>query len=154
MSSHNKDVIILFLVSSIINYYIPVPSIGFNLSKRYSFLNRLYLAIFSAFIITLTDLVLHRDDFSKNAFLIWIMILTMGAVIFYYFIANQLFVDDMEYINTMKENHEIDLNISTHFINHPNITNDGKDLAKKIIDNRNDELHKIENVITQKKINK
>jgi hypothetical protein len=144
-SSTDKTFILLFL-TILINYYTPIPYIGFDFSRRHNVLNRLYLSLFSAFIIVLTDIIINRSDFSTRTLGIWILLLILGIVVCYYFIANQIFIDEKEYLLTMKENHIMDLHITENILKHNKLDPDSKIYSSKIILNRNDELKNINEI--------
>ena len=146
MSSSSDKILILLFVTVFINYYTPIPYIGFDFSRRHNVLNRLYLSVFSAFIIVLTDVLIHRGEFSGNLLAIWILLLILGIVVCYYFIANQIFIDEKDYLLTMKENHLMDLHITETILKHDKLDPDGKKYSDKIISNRNDELNNISTI--------
>jgi hypothetical protein len=145
MSSSNKIVTLLFL-TILINYNTPLPYIGFDFSRRHNILNRLYLSIFSSFIIVLTDVLINYEEFSKKLLATWILILLLGIVVCYYFIANQIFIDEKDYLLTMKENHIMDLHITNSILRDNKLDSDGDLYSKSIIENRNNELKKIDDI--------
>ena len=61
MNSSTHKILILLFFTVLINYYTPLPHIGFDFSRNYNILNRLYLSFFSAFIIVLTDVLINQS---------------------------------------------------------------------------------------------
>lgn len=145
----SNSAIILLTIGTIINYYTPTPTIGFEFNKSHSVINKLYTSLFFSFIVVLTDVILHRNEYSKNGFIIWILITLIGTCVTYYLIANQIFVDEIEYAYTMKENHIQDLKISENVLTHHTLSNDGINIANNIISNRKKELSDIDNLINK-----
>lgn len=152
MSSSSDKTLILLLLTVLINYYTPIPYIGFDFSRRHNVLNRLYLSVFSAFIIVLTDIFINRGEFSTNILAIWILLLTLGIVVCYYFIANQIFINEKDYLLTMKENHIMDLHITESILRDNKLDEDSKTYSSKIISNRNDEINNIDTIFSKKKL--
>lgn len=150
MSSSSDKIFILFFLTILINYYTPIPYIGFDFSRRHNVLNRLYLSIFSAFIIVLTDVLIHQKEFSGRTLAIWILLLILGIVVCYYFIANQIFIDEKDYLLTMKENHMMDLHITNSILKDDKLDAQGKNYSNKIIANRNDEMREIDAIVPKK----
>jgi len=150
MSSSSDKILILLFLTILINYYTPIPYVGFDFSRRHNVLNRLYLSIFSAFIIVLTDLLIHQGEFSGNLLAIWILLLILGIVVCYYFIANQIFISEKDYLLTMKENHMMDLHITNSILKENKLDTEGKIYSNKIIANRNDEMWDIDTILPKK----
>jgi len=149
MTSSNNTILLL-LLTIIINYYTPTPYIGLDFSINHNALNKLYLSIFSACIIVLTDVFLNKSNFSKNKFIIWLFILIFGIAIFYYLIANQIFITEKDYLLTMRENHIMDLHITNSLIKEGKLHSESKNYGNKIILNRNNEIKDIDNIINKK----
>lgn len=147
MISINKRIFILLIVTLLIHFYVPIPSTNFQLIKRYS-INKFYLSTYTSFIIVLTDVILNSDEFTNMSFLVWIFLLLLGISIIYYIIANQLFISEEQYILTMKENNEIDLNIVNAISKNTNLDEKGKTYTDKIKNNRLDEKKHLESLIT------
>ena len=147
MITKNKKTIILLIVTILINFYTPLPFNGFEFRKRRNFINRIYLSTFAAFIIVLTDVVLNIDEFDISIFIAWILFLASGIVISYYLIDNQIFVNEEEYLLTMKENHEIDLNMTNKIIQHKKLDDKGAEYTNIILKNRQDELQNINKIL-------
>jgi hypothetical protein len=150
MSSPINNILILLCVTTIINYNVPIPYIGFDFSTRHNFVNRLYLSLFSSFIIVLTDVLIHWNEFTSREFATLIIIFLVAISVIYYLIANQIFIGEKEYLLTMKENHEMDLHITNSVLKHKSISPDAITYGKKIISNRNDELTNIDNLLINK----
>jgi hypothetical protein len=151
MLSHNNKTIILLLITIFINYYTPLPFIGFEFTKRRNFINRLYMSVFIAFIVVLTDIILHKEEFSIIELFIWLLFLTFGIVGSYYLINNQIFVDENDFLLTLKENHEMDIHMTDKIIKNKILDNTGIDYANFIIKNRTNELVYNNNVLNNLK---
>lgn len=147
MNSVNHKTIILLIITIIVHFYIPLPFIGFNFDKKRSHLNRIYLALFTSFIIVLTDVILDKEEFTTKIFYSWIIMLILGISIFYYIISNQLFVSEEDYLLTMRENHEIDLHIAEAISKHEHLGEKGKIYTEHIKKNRIDELNHLNELI-------
>lgn len=152
MSLSTDKTLILLLLTVLINYYTPIPYIGFDFSRRHNVLNRLYLSVFSAFIIVLTDILINMGEFSTNTLAIWILLLMLGIVVCYYFIANQIFINEKDYLLTMKENHIMDLHITESILRDNKLDEESKLYSNKIISKRNDEIKNIDAIFSKKKL--
>lgn len=152
MTLSSYKALILLLLTVLINYYTPIPYIGFDFSRRHNVLNRLYLSVFSAFIIVLTDIFINAGEFSTNTLAIWILLLMLGIVVCYYFIANQIFINEKDYLLTMKENHIMDLHITESILRENRLDADSKTYSSKIISNRNNEINNIDTIFSKKKL--
>lgn len=150
MNSSTHKILILLFFTVLINYYTPLPHIGFDFSRNYNILNRLYLSFFSAFIIVLTDVLINQSQFSRKTLTIWILLLMLGIALCYYFIANQIFIDEKDYLSTMKENHVMDLHITNTIFKDNKLDSEAKKYSNKIISNRNDELKNIDEIFSKK----
>lgn len=135
MITINKKIFILLITTIIVHFYVPLPYSEFNFTKKKN-LNKLYIAIFTAFLIVFTDVILNIDEFTKESLALWILLLTLGITILYYIIAKQLFISEEQYFLTMKENNEIDLNIIEAIIQNLNLDERGKIYTEKIKNNR------------------
>ena len=149
MGSSSNKILVLLLLTIIINYYTPVPYIGFDFTKRNNVLNKLYLAIFSAFIIVLTEVLINQEEFSNKILATWLLLLILGIIIFYYFIANQIFINEKDYLLTMKENHIMDLHITNSILKDNKLDSNGKKYGAKILANRTDEIKNIDQILSQ-----
>lgn len=160
MSISNFNIIALLLATVAINYYTPVPYIGFNFTKKYNIINKLYFAFFSAFIIILTDILLNsnfnffnnnknNNEDDKKSFFIWIIILTSGIFIFYFLISKQLFIDQIDYLATMRENNIMDTYITNILINNKKIDNNANDYTLQLLKNREIELKHIDDILAK-----
>lgn len=147
MNSVNRKIIMLLIITLIVHYYLPLPFIGFNFNKKRNYLNRIYLATFTSFVIVLIDVIINKDEFNTEIFYIWLILLILGISVFYYIIANQLFVSEEDYLLTMKENHEIDLHIVEAISTHQNLDEKGKIYTERVRKNRNDELKYLNELI-------
>lgn len=147
MNSVNHKTIILLIITIIVHFYLPLPFIGFNFDKKRSYLNRIYLATFTSFIIVLTDVILDKEEFTTKIFYAWIIVLILGISIFYYIILNQFFVSEEDYLLTMRENHEIDLHIAEAISKHNSLGEKVKMYTEHIKKNRIDELKDLNELI-------
>lgn len=147
MNSINHKTISLLIITIIVHFFLPLPFIGFNFKKEKNYLNRIYLATFTSFVIVLVDVILNKNEFTKEIFYIWLFILLLGISIFYYIISNQLFVSEEDYLLTMKENHEIDLHLTEVISKHQNLDEKGKIYTEYIKKNRIDELNHLNQII-------
>ena len=147
MNSVNRKTIILLIITIIVHFYLPLPFIGFNFDKKRSYLNRIYLATFTSFVIVLIDLIINKDEFTTEIFYIWLILLILGISVFYYIISNQLFVSEDDYLLTMKENHKIDLHIIDAISKNKNLNEKGKVYTEHIKKNRIDELKHVNELI-------
>ena len=150
MISQNNKILILLLISILINYYTPVPYLGFDYSRRHSIINRLYLSIFSALIIILTEVIISKDELTTKSLAIWILLLILGISVCYYFIANQIFIGEHEYLLTMLENHKMDVHITNSVLKNDKLDLEALEYSKKIIFARNEELKNIRELLSKK----
>ena len=147
MNSINRKTIILLIITIIVHFYLPLPFIGFNFDRKRNYLNRIYLAIFTSFIIVLIDIIINNNEFTTTIFYVWLILLILGISVFYYIISNQLFVSEEDYLLTMKENHEIDLHIVEAISKHKNLDEKGKIYTEHVKNNRIDELNHLDKLI-------
>jgi hypothetical protein len=147
MNSINRKTIILVIITIIVHFYLPLPFIGFNFDRKRNYLNRIYLAIFTSFIIVLIDIIINNNEFTTTIFYVWLILLILGISVFYYIISNQLFVSEEDYLLTMKENHEIDLHIVEAISKHQNLDEKGKIYTEHVKNNRIDELNHLDKLI-------
>jgi len=147
MNSINRKTIILLIITIIVHFYLPLPFIGFNFDRKRNYLNRIYLAIFTSFIIVLIDIIINNNEFTTTIFYVWLILLILGISVFYYIISNQLFVSEEDYLLTMKENHEIDLHIVEAISKHQNLDEKGKIYTEHVKNNRIDELNHLDKLI-------
>jgi hypothetical protein len=97
----------------------------------------------------LTDVIIHKDEFSGNLLATWILLLMLGIVVCYYFIANQLFIDEKDYLLTMKENHIMDQHITNTILKDNKLNAEGKLYSNKIMLNRTDEMNDIDKIFSK-----
>jgi len=147
MNSINRKTIILVIITIIVHFYLPLPFIGFNFDRKRNYLNRIYLAIFTSFIIVLIDIIINNNEFTTTIFYVWLILLILGISVFYYIISNQLFVSEDDYLLTMKENHEIDLHIIDAISKNQNLDEKGKIYTEHVKNNRIDELNHLDKLI-------
>jgi len=147
MNSVNRKTIILLIITLIVHFYLPLPFIGFNFDRKRNYLNRIYLATFTSFIIVLIDIIINNNEFTSTMFYIWLILLLLGISVFYYIISNQLFVSEDDYLLTMKENHEIDLHIIDAISKNQNLDEKGKIYTEHVKNNRIDELNHLDKLI-------
>jgi hypothetical protein len=146
----NNKIIILLCASVLINYFTPIPYIGFDFTRRHNFLNRLYLSLFSGFIIVLTDVFINTGNFTNVAFISWILFLTVGIITSYYFISNQILISETDYLLTMRENHLMYLHIEESISSHNIIKSDAKEYTTKIVSTRTNELENVNKILRHK----
>jgi hypothetical protein len=146
----NNKIIILLCATVLINYFTPIPYIGFDFTRRHNFLNRLYLSLFSGFIIVLTDVFINTGNFTNVAFISWILFLTVGIITSYYFISNQILISETDYLLTMRENHLMDLHIAESISSHNIIKSDAKEYTTKIVSTRTNELENVNKILRHK----
>ncbi len=147
MNSVNRKTIILLIITIIVHFYLPLPFIGFNFDRKRNYLNRIYLATFTSFIIVLIDIIINNNEFTTTIFYVWLILLILGISVFYYIISNQLFVSEDDYLLTMKENHEIDLHIIDAISKNQNLDEKGKIYTEHVKNNRIDELNHLDKLI-------
>lgn len=147
MNSVNRKTIILLIITLIVHFYLPLPFIGFNFDRKRNYLNRIYLATFTSFIIVLIDIIINNNEFTTTIFYVWLILLILGISVFYYIISNQLFVSEDDYLLTMKENHEIDLHIIDAISKNQNLDEKGKIYTEHVKNNRIDELNHLDKLI-------
>ena len=147
MFSQNYKIFLLLILSILINFYTPIPFYGFEIIKKRNFINRLYMSLFTGFIIVLTDIILNKDELTMIEFLVWLIFVSMGIIITYNLINNQIFVDEKEFLLTLKENHEMDIHMTNKLIKNQKLDKNGIDYANKIIKNRNEEIKYNENIL-------
>jgi hypothetical protein len=149
MGSPNQKIIILLIVTVIINYYTPIPYIGISFPRNH-YINRIYLALFSGFIIVLTDTIVHKEDLhdlQSKSFNFWLITLMGCIILTYYFISNQLFISQRDYLLTMKENHDMDVQITSTILKKNIFNKESEDYGKKVLANRNEELQSINKIL-------
>lgn len=147
MNSENLHIIILFVVTCLVTYYTPMPFCGFDTTFR---INKLYFVLYISLLVTLTDVILNRTHLIKYIFFTWLFILIIFISIIFYLIKEQKFVNDKSYLSTMVEMHELDIKMSEQMLEHPDTKNDTKEIIRKIIKNREDELNNINNLLSNK----
>jgi hypothetical protein len=147
MITPNEKIIALLIFTTVINFYTPVPYLGFNFSGQHSTVNRLSMATFAALVIGLTDIYIHFDDYPTHTLVIWTFVFILFISILYYVIEKQIFVSEHEYLLTMKENHIMDLHITQSILNHENLDDHGKKYGSKILSNREHEISLIDNIL-------
>jgi uncharacterized membrane protein YczE len=142
MLSRNNKTIFLLILTLFINFYRPSPffNIDFFGNRKRNIVNRLYLSLFTGFIIVLTDVILCYDDFTMKTLILWILFLVIGIITSYYMLNNQIFVNQDEFLLTLKENHEMDINITKQLVKKNKLDDLGLEYANSIINNRTNEL--------------
>lgn len=147
MKSENARVLILLVVTIIVTYFTPMPLLGFNIKNvRYN-TNKLYNVMYIAVIVTLTDIILNKEHFTTNSFVIWLFILILFTIFIYYLIEEQKFIDNEQYLLAMIENHEVDIEMSEKILNNNEINSKTREIVLDIIKNRNNELNSINTLL-------
>ena len=75
----------------------------------------------------------------------------LGIIVCYYFIVNQIFINEKDYLLTMKENHIMDLHIANALLKKNKLDSDAEKYSNKILVNRNDEIQNIDSIIKTNK---
>lgn len=151
MFSNNTKVLLLLILSTAINYYTPNPNVGFDFSGQQYTINRLSMAFFSALVIGITDIYIHREEFTTENLIILTFLFILFIGLTYYIIEAQLLTTEEEYLLTMKENHKMDLHISESILKKPDINSHGKKYSNNIISTRQEEITHIDKLLKNDK---
>ena len=147
MSSENSHIITLLLVTALVTYYTPIPMADFDILNVKFNTNKIYMVLFTSLIITLTDVLLNRGHFTTKNLIIWLVILIVGIIINFYLIQEQYFVTNASYLDTLLDNHKIDIAMGNKMLEHDKIDDDTKKVVNNIIKNRQDEVNDINNLL-------
>jgi hypothetical protein len=95
----------------------------------------------------LCGLLINHAKIPYDQFIVWLLVLTIGLIIFYWLITNQIYVSDNDYLKTVRENTDIKIMLSKKILLKENINHKTKELASFIIQNEENQLNKINEII-------
>jgi hypothetical protein len=131
-------IIIMFLSSFIIQYFL-MPAIMVN---KYSYitnsLGKVYMSIIMGLFMVLIEVMMHDHQYSVFSSY-WYISLFLMLGIFTYLYRKQTYIDDKQYIEGMIEHHSMALLTSEEILKKTDNYETAK-LAKNIIQNQTDEL--------------
>jgi hypothetical protein len=144
------ELILVTIGSALVINLIKMPILYKDFSKFNFNIYKIYDILVVAFSISLCGLLLNHSKIPYDQFIVWVLILTVGLVIFYFLITNQVYVGDNDYLKIIRENSDINVMLSKKILEKPHISNETKDLANFIIKNHEYELNKINELMKNK----
>jgi len=145
------EIILITIGSALVINLIKLPIIYKDFSKFNFNIYKLYDMLVVAFSISLCGLLINHSRIPYDQFIVWVLVLTVGLVIFYFLITNQVYVGDNDYLKIIRENADINVMLSKKILTKPHISNETKELANFIIQNEEYELNKINELMNKKK---
>ena len=133
-----NSIIIMFISSFIIQYFI-MPPIMVN-NKRYitNNIGKVYMATFMGLFMVLLQIMMHDHQYGVLS-LNWYAILAALLVLFIYLYRNQIAINDKQYLEGMIEHHSMALFTSDEILKKTDNYDIAK-LAKNIKSQQTDEL--------------
>ena len=142
-----SEIIIITIGSALVINLIKLPILYKDFYKFNFNIYKLYDILVVAFSISLCGLLANHAKIPYNQFIVWLLVLTIGLIIFYWLITNQVYVSDNDYLKTVRENTDINIMLSKKILEKKDIDSETKELANFIIKNQGNELNKINNLI-------
>jgi hypothetical protein len=142
-----SEIIIITIGSALVINLIKLPILYKDFSKFNFNIFKLYDVLVVAFSISLCGLLLNHAKIPYDQFIMWLLVLTIGLIIFYWLITNQVYVSDNDYLKTVRENSDINIMLSKKILLKENINHKTKELASLIIQNEENQLNKINEII-------
>jgi hypothetical protein len=142
-----SEIIIITIGSALVINLIKLPILYKDFSKFNFNIYKLYDILVVAFSISLCGLLANHAKIPYDQFIVWLLVLTIGLIIFYWLITNQVYVSDTDYLKTIRENVDINITLSKKILLKENINHETKELANFIIQNQENELNKINEII-------
>jgi hypothetical protein len=138
----------IFIGSVIIQYFLILPAIVDDL-KNINLLNvnKLYISLFQGFFALLLEIMLHDYKYNVISKPSYIIILLLIALLVYLY-RNQIFIDDKQYLHSIKEQLSVSILRSKEVIKKTNNYEVSK-TAKDILQSQTDDIRTI-NEITKK----
>ena len=109
------EIIIITIGSALIINLIKLPIIYKDFSKFNFNIYKLYDVLVVAFSISLCGLLINHAKIPYDQFIVWLLVLTIGLIIFYLLITNQVYVSDNDYLKTVRENTDINIMLSKKY---------------------------------------
>ena len=143
------SMIVMFIGSFIVQYFIMPPIMVNKLSYITNNIGKAYLATIMGLFMVLIEVMMHDSQY-KVLNMNWYAILFALLAIFTYLYRKQIAINDKQYLEGMIEHHSMAVFQSEEILKKTDDYNVAK-LAKNIIQTQNDELRFMTNLLTNKK---
>ena len=142
------SMIVMFIGSFIVQYFIMPPIMVNKLSYTTNNIGKAYLATIMGLFMVLIEVMMHDSQY-KVLNMNWYAILFALLAIFTYLYRKQIAINDKQYLEGMIEHHSMAVFQSEEILKKTDDYNVAK-LAKNIIQTQNDELRFMTNLLTNK----
>ena len=143
-----NSIIIMFIGSFIIQYFIMPPVMVNDTIYITNNIGKAYMATFMGLFMVLLEIMMHDHQYSVLS-LNWYAILLSLLALFIYLYRNQIAINDKQYLEGMIEHHSMALLTSEEILNKTDDYNVAK-IAKNIIQTQTDEIREMEDLLRKK----
>ena len=143
------ELIIITIGIALVINLIKLPILHNDFSKFNFNIYKMYDILVVSFSISLTGLLINHSKIPYDQFIIWLLVLTVGLVIFYWMITNQIYIGETDYLKTIRENSDINVTLSKKILEKKNINQETKKLANFIIKNQEYEINKMNELMNK-----
>lgn len=140
MLDTNSSILIMIFASAFIGYYTMPIVLGINKLFSRNHLNKLYSALFMAIFMGFIEIYMMYDHMNTNNVKLWILLLTLSAIIMYNMIQEQTSITEKQFLIGMIEHHDMALSMSSNILKKENVSDETKKLAQNIINSQTAEI--------------
>lgn len=142
------SMIIMFIASFIIQYFLMPPIMVNKYAYVYNHLAKVYMSLIMAFLMVLIEIGMHDHQyhtFSLKLYAPLVLLIFSGV----YLYRQQYAINDKEYLSGMIEHHSMGIFTSEEILKKTNDFNVAK-IAKNIIQTQNDEIREMQQILEKK----
>ena len=150
MNNITGSLIIMFLGSFIIHYYIMSFIMSNDITNITNSVGKFYLSIIIALFMSIFELFMYHMNNPKIGVISYIPFLVFTTILFIYLYKYQVFVSDQQYLNEMIEHHSMAI-LTSEQILQKSTNKDVLYLANNIINNQQKEIKEMKKNLRKKK---